>query len=238
MTEVANKTKNNRLKKDILFSMTATAVTIAATIVNFTNPQLGRFGLIVLAALPWAPMYWWRSRPRYQYVLAGALSVTLVASAVYIHTTLGRAAVPAAAPTPASAAAKNLKFTPFGGRIPHCVSFSGVGTVPAGYSLVLFDRPTDTDDHYTVDSTFSFDDIAKASGDRWSANEQDIGSGTPDDLDNHIAMVTILIPQRIAHVLAEIVDHSDSGQLPPDVATLGVETDQLIVIRNDDNKHC
>jgi hypothetical protein len=237
MTDKAIRAENNRAGRDILFSMVASAVTIATAIACLTNPQLARFGLFVLAALPWAPMYWWRSRPRYQYVLASALTVTLVAMAVYIHATQGRAAIPTAAES-ASAAARKLRFVPFSGRIPHCVSFSGIGTVPVGYSLLLFDRPADTDGHYTPDSTFSYDDTAMTSGDRWSANELDIGSGTPGDADTHIAIVAILMAQPVADFIAELANQSDSGQLPPDVATLGVPADRLVVTRNGDNAHC
>ena len=92
----------------------------------------------------------------------------------------------------------HLKFLPEPGPIPHCVSFAGTGSIPAGRSLVLFDRASDPAGHYTPTSTFSYDGQATPSptGAAWTTPDMDIGSGDAGDQDSHIVILAVLMPQH------------------------------------------
>jgi hypothetical protein len=134
----------------------------------------------------------------------------------------------------------HLKFLPEPGPIPHCVSFAGTGSIPAGRSLVLFDRASDPAGHYTPTSTFSYDGQATPSptGAAWTTPDMDIGSGDAGDQDSHIVILAVLMPQHTADFLDALTSGSPNGLLPPNVTSLAATADQLIVVRNAQNAGC
>ncbi len=225
----------------------STVSAIAGLLLTLMGLKLGKlfvFGLLAAALLPWAAV---SLRPAWRplkYALACALTVAFTAFALTVTYYQGRHVEARATEAPHRPApgghAPHLKFLPVAGPIPHCVSFSGTGGIPAGHALVLFDRATDSGGHYTPTSTFSYDGQAAPSpaGAGWTAPDLDIGSGDAGDRGSHIAIVAVLVPQATADFLDALAGESDSGLLPPNVTSLGTTADRLVVVRNAQNAHC
>lgn len=221
---------------------------LAVTVATLTTGQWLVSALLFAAALPLEALLWWPSWSHYKYVFAPALSIVLVASAVEVRwyqehrTTVPPTVTVTKFRDPPSLAdqAKNLKFLPVAEPIPHCVTFSGTGTIPAGDALVLLDRPTDPAGYYTTDSTFSYDGPVAASQLQhgWTAPAINIGSGDASDNGAHIAIIALLVPQSVADFLDATTSDSDSGAVPANALALGAQADRLVTIRNTQNAHC
>ena len=229
----------------------AAAIAIAAlavTAATLTTDQWLVSALLCAGALPLEALLWWPSWPHYKYVFATVLSIVMVASAVEVrwyqehHATVTKTVTVTKFRDPPSLAdqAKSLKFLPVAGPIPHCVTFSGTGAIPAGDALVLLDRPTDPAGDYTTTSTFSYDGPVAASQPQhgWTAPALDIGSGDASDNGTHIAIVALLVPQSVADFLDVATSDSDSGAVPTNVLALGAQADRLVTVRNTQNAHC
>lgn len=194
------------------------------------------FGLLVLAVLPWAAVLTRRTWQALTYMLASALTVVFCAlalAAIYYPDRPGTA-------RPRQDRVPRLKFLEVPGRVPHCASLSGEGSIPHGYQLALFDRATDSAGHYTPTSTFSFDGAAAASpaGRGWTAPQLYLGSGDSSDEGDHIAITAVLMPEKTAAFLAALTSTTDHGMLPAEAVELGTKTDEIVVVRNAENRRC
>ncbi|MEU9412349.1 hypothetical protein ACGF5O_44785 [Streptomyces sp. NPDC048291] len=206
---------------------------LALLLLGFAAAPLG----VALRWPDWAPL------PR---VLAGgltALFLPLAVVAAYFPDGLARWERPTTPPSdarPSVPRVPKLTFLPVSDRVPHCVTLAGVGTIPHGHQLALFDRATDSAGQYTPGSAYSYDGVAAAAapGGGWTAPQLYLGAGDSGDENNRIAVVAVLMPERTTGFLAALTSSSDRGMLPDDVMNLGTTTSRIIVVRNADNARC
>ena len=215
-------------------------VGVALAVAAATTGQLLVFGLLLIAVLPWMALLLRSSWPHHKYVSAAVLSVTFIAIAIVVRNNQEHPRIPPSITLVSSLtrAAAQLKFLPLPGPVPHCISFTGTGKIPAGAELVILDRTTDPAGYYTDGSDFSYDGPAEASGSGWTAPDRKIGSGDASDYGSHTAIVGLLVTDSVGNYLDDSTSNSDTGQVPPSVIGLGVQADRIVVVRNHQNGPC
>lgn len=237
MPDESTNSGNVQSRLAVWIGIAVAAVPTALAIVGATTGQLEGLGLIALAILPWAAVIAWPLWPQHKYVLAAGLSVTFIAIAIYARWGPGNPG-PEDSSQQLRKAAAQIKFLKPPQAIPHCMTFTGTGTIPAQDSLVLFDRPSDALGNYTHTPAFGYDWPVDPQGKGWTAPNREIGSGDPSDNGTHIAIVAVLVPKSAAHFLDDLTSNSDTGQVPASVMGLGVQADKITITRNSQNAHC
>lgn len=222
------------------------AAQLLAAIVVLPTGRLAIFGLLVLAALPWiavALLRYWKKLDYalFSHALAAVWSVALIFSAVVVIVS-----GTVAGPPPSTAANQwphvSLQFLKPAGPQPHCETFNGTGVIPKGYSLVLFDRPSDAYGNYMGTPQFGDDGPVARNDSGWTATNREIGQGA-GDAGTYFAIVALLVPQSTEDYLDDVTRLGYAGNQPNDaqpvsVMNLGVQEAKLVIQRNNVNAQC
>jgi len=112
------------------------------------------------------------------------------------------AAVARSAPAAGTTAEALLRFSPQLDPVPYCQSYSGTGTVPDGYQLLLFDRGSNSE------APYYFHKQAEKTDRGWVARTLGIGleptAGQPDrDRGARIDLFAQLVTEETARVLRD-----------------------------------
>lgn len=91
-----------------------------------------------------------------------------------------------------------LSFNPPGAPVPRCTSYTGTGSIPDGFSLLIFDRNADE-----PNSLLYPDGVAQNEGAGWKINK--VEAGGPQDVGLHVELVAILVPNDVGDFIGSIV---------------------------------
>ena len=133
---------------------------------------------------------------------------TVLAAVAVLVIGLGAGGIGAAVARPAPPAATTsapvpvLRFNPQREPVPYCQSYSGTGTIPAGYQLLIFDRGSDSN------SPYYFHKQAEKTDQGWAAPTIGIGlepTAAKPDLDRgaRIDLFAQLVTEETAQVLRD-----------------------------------
>jgi hypothetical protein len=165
---------------------------------------------------------------------------------------LGRATAPIKSPSPAPTVTRTVTPAPqpvhlgfsltSTAVVPWCNTFNGIGSIPEGDSLLIFDSPLGPNGQPLAQTRYFFDGIAaQTSRDAWSVSSVYIGDKNETGLYAAIdgVLVTNQTASFIKSVVAEPVNPANamvawkSKALPPGVAHI-----HLAVVRNANTGQC
>lgn len=148
-------------------------------------------------------------------------AITALSAASSTATSAGPASKSNAAASPSSVGTPpaHLEFslTPKS-RVPWCQVYNGTGTVPAGYSFVIFDAPANSVGQVEQPASYSFDGAAEESAvGHWTTEPLQIG--TRGVANNSVDIIGVLTARTIYSYISSIRAQNDllwsSQQLPP-----------------------
>lgn len=154
--------------------------------------------------------------PGWAAVLAASIGiVAAVASSLVTRATQS----PAASPSSVGAPQAHIEFslTP-NSRVLWCQVYNGTGTVPAGYSFVIFDTPANSAGQVEQPASYSFDGEAEENAPgHWTTEPLQIGTrGVAND---SVDIIGVLTSRAIYSFVSSIRAQNDllwsSQQLPP-----------------------
>lgn len=139
--------------------------------------------------------------------------------------------------TTLTAQARLLKFVPVHQPIPQCADFSGTGAIPAGDTLLIFDRAADARGNVVAGSGYDFDGRAASdSPTTWEAKERWIGSGG-DGTGHYAQMSAVLVPTGAADFLDSVPGAYRTGWQEA-VLRLGSVADTMLVEKGANTHPC
>jgi len=103
-------------------------------------------------------------------------------------------------------------------RVPWCQVYSGTGTIPAGYSLVIFSTPAGPNGQLSSTAYYSFDSRAtQSAAGHWQT--EPLQTGTEGEADTNVDIVAVLTTNSIYRYINSVLTRNNapwiSEMLPP-----------------------
>lgn len=158
--------------------------------------------------------------------LALIVAAVIGATAGHFGTTATTADTPSPAPTVTVTASPSpavpnthLIFSlTANSHVPWCQTYSGTGTIPAGYVLVIFDTPAGPDGQPTSPAYYAFDSNAtQLAAGHWQTEPLQIG--TPHQANINVEIVGVLTSKSVYRYINSVLVRNNvpwwSTKLPP-----------------------
>jgi hypothetical protein len=162
-------------------------------------------GLGILGASSLVLPRWWN------VAITLAVAAILLGSGALIYVNPSFIQPPQTAPSTSTVyvtspppAATHLTINQPTGQVPRCNTITGTGTIPAGMTLLLFDRGS-------MESTepYWFDGVAQPTATGWSVSGVEIGDGNDPGAQSQLLIV--LVNQNLGNYIASITTDSSAG---------------------------